>query len=89
MGWDKIVRTIFAAGGHRGQFGSAHVGFPRGEPVEDLIESDPALESSERGPEAEMDAMAEGQGLPVVPVDVASVAGGEPRSSTISCFWSG
>jgi hypothetical protein len=48
-----------------------------GEPLEDLIEGDPTFETGERGPETEVDAIAEGDVVADLAVDVEAARVGE------------
>ena len=53
------------------------VDVPLGEPLQQLVERDAAFEAGERGAEAEVDAVAEGEVLADLAVDVEAVAVGE------------
>ena len=65
-----------------GLYGVVPVDLPAREPLEYLLEGDAALEPGERGAEAEVDAVAEGEVLLDVAVDVELVRpSAEARSS--------
>ena len=70
------VRVPAAHGRGRRELHAVVVDLPLGEAVEHLVERDPALEPGERGAEAEVEAVAEGEVLAVVAVDVEPVGVG-------------
>src|SRR5580698_7918188 len=70
-------RLPTADGGGGSKLGPAHVHLPGREPGEELLEGDPAFEPGQCRSQAQVDAVAEGQGLALAPVDVEGVAVGE------------
>src|SRR5262249_18217412 len=80
-----VVHSRRLAGEHRERFPTAHrrrgrepgvvaVDFPLGKAFQDLLESDATLEAGQRRTETEVAAVAAGEGLVGVPVEVEAIA---------------